>query len=150
MRRDSSESMVLDTGVLVEYLRGAKSAIALKRRVESGAIVPYIGEVNVAELGYLICRKEGWDAASKAISMLRGSGYFSILSDSTYLDRAARLKCDRAISFVDCITISMGEVLSMPVLFARHEREIDAELKKRLFKTKLEFLEDTASDKRDG
>lgn len=53
-----------------------------------------------------------------------------------------RLKCDRSISLVDCITIAMGETLSMPVPFARHRRELDAERRKEPFNTGLKFLED--------
>lgn len=142
MSEQPSGSMVFDTGVMVELVKGSKLALGLKGRIEGGAVLPHLGEINMAELSYLVCRREGWQKASRVTALIRDSGYFSIHPDSEFLERAGRLKCDRSISLVDCITIAMGETLSMPVLFARHERELDAERSKEPFKTDLKFLED--------
>lgn len=76
----------------------------------------------------------------RSIELLRKSNQFRILATSSFLDDAAEMKCARSISIVDCITISMGESLSLPVLFARLESELKAEIKKKAFKTKILFL----------
>jgi len=65
-----------------------------------------------------------------------------ILPSSTFLEAAAAIKCQRAMSLVDCVTVAMGESLGAPVLFATHEKGVDAELKKKRFRTELMFLED--------
>ena len=56
-------------------------------------------------------------------------------------DHAALLKCERALSLADCFTISAGEELGMDTVFAKHE-ELDRELSKKPFKTRILFLED--------
>ncbi|MGI0079451.1 MAG: hypothetical protein ACRECH_07495 [Nitrososphaerales archaeon] len=51
------------------------------------------------------------------------------------------MKCIRSISLVDCVTIAIGELLALPVLFAKREKELVVEMKKKPFKTKLLFME---------
>ena len=51
------------------------------------------------------------------------------------------MKCDRALSFVDCVTISMAESENVPVLFSTHEEELDREIKKKPFNSKIIFLD---------
>ncbi len=143
MSEEPSESIIFDTGVLIEMVRGSKSALALKARLESGSLVPHTTELNLLELSYLSCRREGWAKAESVANSIRESGYFKVHEVQAFLEAAARMKCDRAISVVDCITIAAGETLSIPVLFARHEKELDEELKKHPFKIELSFLMDT-------
>ena len=142
MSEEPSESMVFDTGVLVEMVRGSVPALALKTRLEGGRLVPHTTELNLFELSYLSCRREGWAKAESVVSSIRESGYFRVHGVQTFLEAAARMKCDRSISIVDCITIAAGEALSIPVLFAKHEKELDEELEKRPFKVELSFLTD--------
>ena len=142
MSEEPSESMVFDTGVLIEIVRGSKPALTLKTRLESGTLTPHTTEANLFELSYLTCRSEGWAKAKSVVDSIRESGYFRIHDVQEFLEAAARTKCDRAVSMVDCITIAAGEVLSLPVLFAKHEKELDEELKKRPFKIELRFLMD--------
>ncbi|MEM0321953.1 MAG: hypothetical protein QW613_06135 [Thermoprotei archaeon] len=78
-------------------------------------------ELNLFELSYLICRKAGWQKASAVVEALRNSGYLQVHDTHPYLEAAAKLKCERPISIVECITIAAEEALSLPVLFARHE-----------------------------
>ena len=134
--------MVLDTGVLIEIVRGSDPALGLKNRLENGSLAPHTTELNVFELSYLTCGREGWTKAKRVVDSIRESGYFKVHEVHEFLEAAARMKCDRAISIVDCIPIAAGESLSIPVLFAKHEKELDEELKKRPFKTELSFLTD--------
>lgn len=137
-----SENTVLDTSVLVDFVSGSKAALRLKQLMENGELVPIVSELSVAEMSYIVCRKEGRATASKAVRFLRESGYFRLREDSAFLETAAKLKCERSISFADCIAIAMGEVLSVPVLFARRERELDKELSEKPFGTEIRFLAD--------
>lgn len=132
--------MVFDTGVLFEIVKGSKAALSLRARLEKGALTPHTTELNLFELSYLICRKEGWERAKSVIESIRIAGYFRVHEVGEFLDAAAKMKCNRSISIVDCVTIALGEAFSIPVLFATHEKELDAELKKGLFKVDLRFL----------
>jgi len=140
MSKEQNESLVFDTGVLVEIVRGSDSILSLKSRLESGILTPHITDLNLFELHYLICRKDDWTKAKSVVESIRESGYFRVHEAQEFLEAGARTKCERSISIVDCITIAAGEVLSIPVLFARREKEIDEELKKRPFKIDLKFL----------
>ena len=142
MSRGQNESLVLDTGVLVEYVGGSEAALRLKRRMDEGTLTPHVTDLNLFELRYLICRKHGAKRASDVLASIQGSGYFDVHDAHRVLEAAASLKCERALSLVDCVTIATGEALSMPVLFARHEAELDAELKKHPFEVELRFLSD--------
>jgi predicted nucleic acid-binding protein len=129
----------------VEIVNGSDLGMGLKPRLESGAMLPHVTDLNLFELAYLVCRKEGPAKATEVVGSLRKAGYFEVHDVHAFLDDAARLKCGRALSTVDCITIAAGESLAIPVLFARHERELDAELKKGKFKVDLRFLTDSNS-----
>jgi len=142
MSEEQSESMIFDTGVLIEIVRGSHPALALKTRLESGSLTPHTTELNLFELSYICCRREGWARAKSVVNSIRESGYFKVHEVRGFLEAAARMKCDRTISVVDCITIAAGEALSIPVLFAKREKELDEELKKRPFKIELGFLKD--------
>jgi uncharacterized protein len=132
--------MVFDTGVLVEIVKGTDPAIDMKRRIKDGELSPHITDLNLFELSYIICRRQGWQRASSVVESVRQSGYFYIHEAQEFLKPAARLKCERALSIVDCLTLAAGEALSIPVLFAGHERELDSAIAKSPFKAELRFL----------
>ena len=142
MSEERQESIIFDTGVLIEIVRGSEAALTLKTRLENGTLNPHTTELNLFELNYLTCRKEGWTKAKGVTDSIRESGYFKIHEVQEFLETAAGIKCGRAISIVDCITIAAGETLSIPVLFAKREKELDEELEKRAFRTELRFLAD--------
>jgi predicted nucleic acid-binding protein len=133
--------MVFDTGVLLELALGSPASAKIKERVANGEMFPLTGELNLAELRYVLCRKVGDERAARALGHLRRASQVKIVPPSEFLDRAAKLKCSRSLSLVDCVTISMGESLGLPVLFARHESELVRELKRSAFATHITFLE---------
>ncbi|MFI5421072.1 MAG: PIN domain-containing protein [Nitrososphaerales archaeon] len=140
MSSEPSGSIVFDTGVLVELAVDSTIANDTRNRILGGEIRPVTGELNVVELSYLLCRKAGRENANRSVTYLRKTGQFRILPSSSFLDLAARMKCERSISLVDCVTICIGESLEIPVLFANREREIQLEMRKRPFKTRFFFL----------
>ena len=143
MKSEQEGNWVLDTGPLVEILRGSPLGNLLKNRLESGAVTAVTGEMNICELRYLACRESDWKKSSSIINKLLGSGYFGVLPASGFVERAAQLKCFRSLSLVDCLTISMGDVLKAPVLFATHEDELEREIGRENFKSpEILFLED--------
>jgi uncharacterized protein len=146
MSEPPSGSMVFDTSVLIEIVRGSKAGLALKQALEAGSLSAHATEMNLFELRYLTCRREGWDKSSEVDRNLRDSAYFRVHDAHQFLEAAARLKCERSMSLVDCVTIAAGEALAMPVLFAKHEGELDVEIKRKPFKTEVRFLEDMQKD----
>ncbi len=142
MRRELEGNLLFDTGPLVEFIGGTQLGAYVKERLQKGDLRPTTGELNIAELRYLVCRKEGWRRSSEIIGALIDSAYLEVLAASTFLEAAARMKCQRAISITDCLTITMGESLAVPVVFARHEKEIDREISKEPFKSEIIFLTD--------
>lgn len=142
MSSEPSGNTVLDTSVLIELAVDSPLSRGLRNEILEGRMRPLTGELNLMELAYIICRKAGKETSDRAVGLLRRASQFRILSPSPFLDAAARLKCARRVSGVDCVTLAMGEALSAPVLFARHERELDLELKKRPLATPVLYLED--------
>lgn len=134
--------MVFDTGVLVELAADSPSSKALQDDILSGRFQPITSDLNIAELGYILCRKIGSVPAKKSVELLRKSNEIRIFASSGFLDLAAEMKCVRSISLVDCVTLALGEALSLPVLFAKRESELTVEMKKGPFKTKLVFLDE--------
>lgn len=141
MSSDQSESMVFDTSVLIDLALDSPTAQEMRDGIIGGRVHPFTGELNLAELYYVLCRRAGERRAATSVGLLRRSSQVRILPASTFIDSAARMKCSRRISLVDCITLAMGESLSLPVLFARREKELDSEMKREPFGTKLLFLE---------
>ena len=144
MSKGRTESLVFDTGVLVEIVNGSELGLGLKPKLEDGTVVPHVTDVNLFELSYLVCRKEGWEKATQVVGSLRRAGYFEVHDAHGFMEGAAKLKCERALSMADCLAISAGRSLGVPVLFARHEKELDAEAEKRAFDVELRFLTDIA------
>ena len=144
MSSELQGNIIVDTGPLIELLGGTRPASFLKESLEQGRVRAMTGELNLGELRYLTCRKAGWSEASQVIDNLLGSGYFRVLPAGEFLERAARIKCARALSFVDCVTISMAESMHLPVLYSSHEDELDREIKKKAFEPKMLFLDSLA------
>jgi hypothetical protein len=140
MSLEQSGNMVFDTSVLVELALASPTSRKIQDSILDGQVRPTTGELNVTELGYVLCRNLGRELSKRGVELLRLSNQFRILPCSSFLDNAAEMKCARSISLVVCVTISMGESLSLPVLFARLETELKAEIKKKAFGTKIAFL----------
>ena len=142
MSRGLEGNIVLDTGVIVEMLNGSKSGAYVKTELQGGTLQAWTGELNIGEIRYLICRREGWSRSLQITRDLLDTNLFRIFSSREFIESAAQMKCSRALSIVDCVTLSAGEKLQYPVLFSSHELELDKEIKKAQFKIGIIFLED--------
>ncbi len=142
MSADLEGNMILDTGSIIELLNGSKLGAYIKAELEKGKIRAWTGELNICEVRYFICRKKGWSQSLQITNDLLDTNLFRIFPSAEFVENAAQIKCSRALSIVDCVTISAGEKLDYPVLFSSHELEMDKEIKKTRFKTEILFLED--------
>src|SRR5437870_8054952 len=142
MKEELQGNLVFDTGPLLELLNGSTLGAMVRERLEFEGPTPMTGEMNIAELRYLTCRKAGWRKSDETVGALLNSGALEVMPASEFLEGAAEMKCGRSVSLIDCLTISMGERLGIPVVFAKHEREIDREVWMKPFRSKLLFLVD--------
>ena len=145
MSSEPSGSIVSDTGPLLEMATGSGLGAYIKGLIGSNTIRAYTNELNIGELRYVLCRKIGEVQSEKAVNKLVDSGYLTISTFAEFINHAARMKCARSLAFPDCFALSMGESMTIPVLFASHEAELLKEIKKRPFKTTVLFLEDYMS-----
>ncbi len=141
MSKGRVESTVLDTSVLLELAVDSPKSRSLSQSILEESVRPITGELNIAELSYVLCRRFGPQAASRSIALLKGSGQVTVLDCSEFMMKAADIKCRRSLSLVDCVTIAMGESLGVPVLFSTREKELDAELRKLPFMASVNFLD---------
>ncbi len=142
MKKRVQGDMVFDTGVFVEILAGTDLGRNLMEGLISERLRAITTDLNIAELNYVICRKVGWERSYEIVSKLLSSGYVEVRRAGDFAERAARMKCERSLSLVDCFTISAGESLGISVLFARREGELERELARKPFGVEILFAED--------
>jgi predicted nucleic acid-binding protein len=126
--------------VLVEILEATLRAKSLLDAIERGTLTPHVSLINIAEAEYVVCRKVGHSEARRRVESLIASGYYAIEDSPALHEAAAELKCERAISFVDCYTFAVAELTSSVPMFASEEAEIVREMKRKPFKLSPSFL----------
>ncbi len=142
MSEELTGDMVFDTSVLLELIGGSRAGRRLSELLKADLLRPLTTEINVAELRYILCRKVGQEQSKDVVEKLISSGYLRILPINDIAEEASLLKCRRAISLVDCFTIALGGVSRSRVLFAKHEQDLDKEIRKTPFGTTILFLQD--------
>ena len=139
MSLDLEGNMVIDTGSLIELVNESKSGAYLRDALENGSVKAWTGELNIGEIRYLICRRRGWTQSLRIAQDIIDSQFFEDLSfGRIYRERRLHEMFD-ILSIVDCVTLSAGETMQLPVLFSTHEVELDKEIKKKSFKTNNNF-----------
>ncbi|MHA1377044.1 MAG: PIN domain-containing protein [Candidatus Helarchaeota archaeon] len=135
------EPKVLDAGVLIALAVGEKLASDIKKKIKNNELKAFCTELAILELTYILCRRIGWDDAVQKKEDLLRSGVIEVIKTEEILDKGARIKCKRSLALADCLSIALGEIYKIPVLFAKKEAELIKELKKNPFIIKIEFLE---------
>jgi hypothetical protein len=68
---------------------------------------------------------------------------YASVTASDELDAAAgTYKCERAISLADCYVLGLAKLEQATALFARKERELEKEIKRKPLDVQVHFLED--------
>jgi predicted nucleic acid-binding protein len=133
-------SVALDSSVLIELIGGTEKGAAVLEALSSRRSTSHVSWVNIMETEYIVCRKVGHDRARKSVKALLESGFLRIDDNPLVHQTAASIKCQRAISIVDCYTFAVAEVTSSVPIFASEEAEIVREMKKKRFDTQPVFL----------
>ena len=145
MKKELRGDIVFDTSILIEMIAGTKLGRKIASLLKGEMVRAFTTELNLVELRYIICRKAGWKKASEIIDKLIRSRYVGIIDIKEISERAALLKCQRALSLVDCFTIAAGETMKMNVMFARRKKELESEVKRKPFKIAIIFATDVMS-----
>ncbi len=144
MRRELAGSMAFDTSTFLELVFSTPLGLKLKEALLAERVMGHTSEYNIFELEYVLCRRLGWNEAARRVRALTASGYITVHATSRLVSTAAFLKCKHGIAAGDCFTLAVAKRIEGPALFARKEKELLAELKKRSFDVKVLFLEDLA------
>jgi len=142
MKKELAGNIVFDASVIVELLSSTKRGKIVKEKLKSGEVFAFTTELDIAEALYILCRKIGFNNALIKINALNRSGYIEVFEISPLIETAALYKCNRAIALSDCFTLSLAKYLSLPVLFARKEKELLREIEKEPFDVEILFLEE--------
>ena len=142
MRRELRGSMVFDAGVLIELLLLTPGGVLVREALLRNDVFGYATELALVEAKYVLCRKFGWEEAARRVNHLALSGFIQVEGISPLCERAAELKCKMAIALPDCFTLSLAEMLCVPALFARRERELVKALSRASLDIEVLFLED--------
>ncbi len=132
--------LALDSSVLIEMLDASELGSKIDNAIVVGTVVPHTSLVNIAEVGYILCRRIGHDLAKRSIEALLSSGYLSVEEDNSIHLIASDLKCERAISLPDCYTFAVAEVTSSRPVFVSKEHELLKEIDRKPFKVEPLFL----------
>jgi predicted nucleic acid-binding protein len=128
--------VVLDTGILIEYLTGSILGQEIDTLIVSNPEVEsiIITDLTITELYYINCRlRSTSDSKILLNDMIKA---FTISDTKDLRMIAGDIKCDRKISLADCYSIAAAEFHQIPVIF-KYERELEREIKKRKFSINL-------------
>jgi len=133
-------NLAFDSSVLVEIFSDSELGNSVFARLQDDEVVSHTSWVNLAEATYVTCRKVGHDKARAAAKDLLDSGFIRLEEGIRIHTVASEMKCERAISLVDCYTFAVAEVTGSVPVFAQREIELSREIKKRPFETPPVFL----------
>lgn len=142
MKQDLKGKLAVDASALIELIYCDKPGQKLKDTLKSDLVDAWTTELAVAELKYVLCRKLGWHESSERVSKLLASGYIKIEDTSALINEASKTKCERAISLPDCFTLSLAQKISGSALFARKEKDLVGEMRRKSFGVNILFLEE--------
>ncbi|MEM4422791.1 PIN domain-containing protein [Pyrobaculum sp.] len=114
-------------GVVLGILDGELADV--EREIVSGRLIPYISAVNLAEVEYVLRRRAGAEAASRAVDLLTKSRVFKVVDRLELHRAAAKCKCKNAVAIGDCYAIALACLLGVKAYF-RREVELERVVKR--------------------
>jgi len=133
----------IDSGVILAYYLGEDlGRIAQEYVFDAEGKDILHSRLCIAELFYIICRRRGSKMADEYTRAYLNAEY-SRLANSDAVDMAAgAYKCERTISLADCYVIATAKLQHATAVFARHENDLDEEIRRKPFDVSILFLED--------
>ncbi len=134
------KSLVLDASALIELAYATPAGEKIKNLLED-ADEAFTTELALTELYYILCRTLGARLAGEKLSELISSNYVVPYGEPLIFE-AGKIKCERKISLADCHVIALAMKINGSAVFARREKELDKENKRRAFEVELVFGEE--------
>lgn len=133
----------MDSGVILAYYLGEDLGQVVRDHVlEATGREIFHNRLCVAELCYVLCRRRGITLAIEYAKSYIDANYSTLASSDDVDLMAAAYKCERAISLADCYVIAVAKLKLATALFARHEDDLDEEIRRKSFDVPIIFLED--------
>jgi hypothetical protein len=133
----------LDTSALIEYLTGTKEGEAIKEYFKTlkPEETANCSILTVSEMLYILCRLKGATFAQDKISDMLKSQAIQVYNTTDLAIQTGKIKCERAISLADCSCIATAKLANAKAVFARKEKELAREMKRKPFDVEITFLE---------
>ncbi len=115
--------IVFDTSIIIEIALATTYGKELIKSIIDENITPYTTMLNITEARYILCRLLGIDDSLKRIRLILDSNYFITVNTDELSDLVSMCKCRFPVSLVDCHTLSLAKMMSLPALFYGLEEE---------------------------
>ncbi|HUY00537.1 MAG TPA: PIN domain-containing protein [Candidatus Deferrimicrobium sp.] len=121
--------IVVDTGLLVNYLEGTELGEKIKEFIFKNEFISSILATPVLgiEVYYILRRKYSKEFAIETIKKLQNTITFVPLEE--YLSDCGEIKAKHPFALSDCCTLGLAQFMDLKALFV-HEREIDNHLQR--------------------
>ncbi len=136
-----TDSITIDTGVLIEFLENSPLGIAFYQKVLENPEIKnfYLSPIVETELKYIFCRREGFKNAIQIISELLKD--FTVLFEEELRNEAAQLKCNYTISIADSYSLAVAKLQKIPI-YMKKETEISNNYDELSKSIDIKFIDD--------
>jgi predicted nucleic acid-binding protein len=137
-------NIALDSSVLIEYLMGTKTGEILKGYSETLKPEEKVScsLLTISEVFYVLYRLNGAKFAEEKINDMLASHVLDVHDLAEIAIRTGKIKCERSISLADCSCVAVAEMTNAKAVFAKKEKELAKEMKKKPFDVEIIFLQD--------
>lgn len=139
-----STSLVIDTGLMLEYLSGSKAGKIVDEMIFKNEYIASVltGPLTLVEVYYLVRRKSNKERAEEEVNKIKK--LVTILPIGNYLELLGEIKAVTAFSLTDAANIALAEYKNISSVF-KHEQEIDKKLalsKSTPYTSRIVFIDD--------
>lgn len=136
--------VVVDTGILIEYLSGSEKGLKIKEMIFSNPFIVsvFVTPLTIIEIYFILRRKNSKEKADLFTYQIRELTKLIPIDD--LIELIGEIKASTPFSIVDCSNIAVAEDKKIKVIF-KHEKEIDKILEEHSnlgFTGRITFVDD--------
>ncbi len=132
----------IDSSVLIAYLLGEDTGEFARKYIFQPSKLLLFNRFGLAEVFYTLCRRKGVNFAKESVTTFIQTHYCTFEDSDDLAIEAATYKCERAVSLADCYVIALAKLRGSTAVFARKEKELVSEMRRKKFDVPILFLED--------